>query len=351
MRQRGAAWRGGILTRGVGAAVAAILSTRKDVKGNDDRFDKKGGGFKDIQPRAKGGVYFEAPKKPSDPEQNCFYSGDPNFPDDVCYNDVNIFGYKYSKFLPLAVLGGALFSGERNVATMSVLAATGIAVALQVNNPQRDSYLRKSVEERAFDRAKAFLVKSIDNLGKLDVEGDDNTDEEDSENDDEDADFYDKYKGVTGSSLGFSSHKEQARVSLAILRAVAPAQMVKLAALFTPKGKTAEAFDEEIDALEADRKDAKAAKQKGAVADIDEKIEKKQEEKRQARIDEVIVAAGEKMAASEGPPHVLHILVMSDLLLSCHGCTWPPLLSPSLDWRCGSAANGLITDRAFNACA
>ena len=36
-----------------------------------------------------------------------------------------------------------------------------------------------------------------------------------------------------------------------------------------------------------------------------------QEEKRQARIDEVIVAAGEKMAASEGPPHVLHILVMA----------------------------------------
>ena len=42
-----------------------------------------------------------------------------------------------------------------------------------------------------------------------------------------------------------------------------------------------------------------------------EKIEKKEEEKRQARIDAVIVAAGEKMAASEGPPHVLHILVMA----------------------------------------
>merc|ERR1719352_1235593 len=145
---------------------------------------------------------------------------------------------------------------------MSVLAATGIAVALQVNNPQRDSYLRKSVEERAFDRAKWFLVKSIDNLGKLDVEGDDNdSDGEDSEYDDDDVGFFDKYRGVTGSSLGFSGHKEQARVSLAILRAVAPKEMEKLAALFTPKGKTAEAFDEEIDALEADRKEAKAAKQ------------------------------------------------------------------------------------------
>ena len=294
--------------------MAAILSTRKDVKGNDDRFHKSAG-CKDIQPRAKGGVYFVAKEKPSDPEQNCFYSGDPNFPDDVCYNDVNIFGYKYSKFLPLAVLGGALFSGERNVATMSVLAATGIAVALQVNNPQRDSYLRKSVEERAFDRAKWFLVKSIDNLGKLDVEGDDNTDEEDSEYDDDDVGFFDKYRGVTGSSLGFSGHKEQARVSLAILRAVAPKEMEKLAALFTPKGKTPEAFDKEIDELEAERLVHKKAKDKGTVADLAEKIEKKEEEKRQARIDAVIVAAGEKMADSEGPPHnLLHILVTSGSL-------------------------------------
>ena len=53
------------------------------------------------------------------------------------------------------------------------------------------------------------------------------------------------------------------------------------------------------------------------------KPQKKQEEKRQARIDAVIAAAGEKMAASEGPPHILLHTLVRLLLSSCHAAAAP----------------------------